>query len=581
MYGFVVWRDLRKTEDFAELFIKTHTKVNPFRDTGITYHNLVLDHFKIVWYQPQKSSALPLLSFANNDQKFVLFWGELFGRSGEFADYVLKRITKGKHITNLNGNYSIVIIDKASGKVSISSDFIGRRKLFYTHSTDTFAVSNLDHMLIPFNLASVRYDEVSLISSLYFDWSIQGKSFLRGIETTQPDAIVEVYHDHIKKIPVKYNLSRENVHLEDIYDEFIRSLNARTEGADEVHFDLTAGLDTRTVLALLLSMNADNLTAWTLGTSGMDYQVARKLSHKYKIRHRISSAHLADEKDFETHARYLAYCMNGDTNAMRAVNKINVDPSRKIPKIIGIYGTTMLGKNVPGTKDSETFSSTSFKNRHNIIVKDDSFTVELKERLSAYIEEVASTYPHHFEEMYYFRERCGTWGSVVFNSTWDNQHITPFEDIVALQKGLSLPKDVRYQTKSQHYILKKTSPFLYWYPINNNIFNNEYTSFIPAALRLKAGVFVNKVNGKLNRIFNPNRTDIFSQRKETFNTYFHGSVEPLLKHENSISRKLLDSDYLQALCGNLKDDNNGCFVNAQLYSIELWRCICEEMRGLN
>jgi hypothetical protein len=578
MYGFVFFQNQDLKRNFTESFITVHKQVNPFVNEGIVYESVGVDDVHAILYKPQDSEALPLLTNAIDPAYFVLFWGELFGFDGNPSREILRRLHQREEITNLNGNYSIIVWNRHTKTITVTSDFIGRRKLYYTQNEEITAFSNLDHMLIPFLTDPLQYDEVSLTSSLFFDWSLQGTSFIKKIHTSHPDRYMVFHRGDCHETEVFYNLHQKESRIEDVHQGFLRSLSERIGAGEEVHFDLTAGLDTRTVLALLLELKGIKMTAWTLGTSGTDYEVARKLAQKYGVDHKISSSSLADGTEFMKHAEYLSYVMNGDTNTLRAVNRINRDVGRSIPKVIGIYGTTMLGKNVPGLSSVEAFKKSTFTNKHAVVLNDDTLAQKLRERFESYVDSLQKAYPDMYEEIYYFRERCGVWGRVVFDSTWDNHHITPFEDVFTLQKGLSLPKSIRYRTKSQHYILRKTSPYLYWYPINDNVFNNDYTSFLPDEWSKTLRKFIDRVHGKLNRIFLHNQSDIFTLRKNTFNEFYPRLIKPLLCEDNSITQNLIGKKYLDALSGPLINDNEGSLIRAQLYSIELWRKVCEGMR---
>ncbi|MDO9578175.1 MAG: hypothetical protein Q7J16_09840 [Candidatus Cloacimonadales bacterium] len=336
-------------------------------------------------------------------------------------------------------------------------------------------------------------------------------------------------------------------------------------------------LNYKSVQRCLTHSDIKTLTAWTLGKSGTDFQIASKIAKHFNLQHKISSELLADCEEFKQHAHYLSFCMNGDTTALRAINKIEVNPVRNAPKVIGIYGTIATGKNIVGSVDYDSYKKIMFAKKHRIQIKSTEVALSLKKKLDTYIDELSEIYPKLYQEMFYLRERCGTWGGVVFNSTWNTNYVTPFEDIIALQKGLSLPEKLRRKTKSQHVILKRISAYLYWLPINQNIFNNDYTSFLPEKMRVKAHSFIARINGKWQQISHQNKNDIVAQRTDAFHKYFSSIVEPLLLREDSIAIIILSKKEIENLCNTFNETKRNAFICAQLYSMELWKNLIEEM----
>jgi len=578
MHGFLLHTASINNTEFVYSYTNVHKKVNTFTDLGIVYNNcLISDVYSLIYYQPSAENALTLLSSAELDNYYILFYGELFDVNDmSAAEYVKAKLINGDEVTNLNGNYSLIIIDKSNNRVNISCDFIGRRKLYYTYKNKALAISNYDHMLIPFIQEPVSLDLTSIYSSLYFDSSLKGYSFLKDVSTTNPDYITIIHNDIIDHQKIEYPLYSES-RIEDIEKEFSRYINNRVKGCKKVNIDLTAGIDSRTVLSLMLERGNSSITAWTLGKTGMDFKVAQKIAKHVNIEHKLSSATLSDEAEFQKHANFLAYCSNGSTNSLRAVNKIEINFNRTIPKIIGIYGTIAVGKNISGNVDYATYKKGIQKNKKNLSPQSKDISEELLMRCSDYIDQLKDSYPELYQEMYYIRQRCGVWGAVVFNSTWDMQYITPFEDIRSIQKGLGLPSEVRKKSVPQHKMLKKHSKYLYWLPINQNIFNNHYTSFINEKLRIKLRKFTGRVVTKLYSLSRSDGNNITQQRNELFKEYFKTSIQPLLLRENSISRKIFSDSELNKIINLLLIDNDG-YICAQLYTFELWKNIIEQMK---
>jgi len=349
MYGFLLWKSNSSIDEekFAYNFIEAHDSINPFSKLGLKYYYSKTKGYNLITFTPKDENSMKLINIYEDEKFWVLFWGQLFIAEKNYANHIVNLLRAGISVENLNGNYSFVLLDKDNKALSIFSDFIGRRKLFYIHDKTMIAISNLDHLLVPFIPEPVKLDFTSLASSLYFDWSLKGLSFLNHIHTSTPDEIVIFEAGMQKKKKVIYSFEK-NHSFEKIIDDYYSYLNFFISDKDTIHADLTAGLDTRTVLALLLKGFNKKIITWTLGFEGEDYKVAEKISQHYNLEHRNSESSFSDLHEFITHANYLAFCKNGDTSSLRATNHLEIDLHAAIPKVIGIYGTISTGKNIPG-----------------------------------------------------------------------------------------------------------------------------------------------------------------------------------------------------------------------------------------
>lgn len=578
MYGFTFWKNNDKINEteFIENYITIHKKINPFVNIDQKYYIKKVNKYNIFYFQPQDSKAIKLIHLYESSRYFVFFWGQLFNSEDNYAKYIIDKLERDKSIENLNGNYSFILLNKESDIIEIYSDFIGRRKLFFCNVEDEFAVTNLDHLLVPFLSGSITFDKISIASSLYFDWSVAGKSFLSQIMNTNPDSILQYEKGKITLREVKYDLSSKAITFDEIIDNYTDYLDNFIRNKELVHIDLTAGFDTRTILALLLGKFKKKIVSFTLGKSGMDFNVARKIAKHFNIQHKSSSIEFSDADDFILHSRFLALCMNGDANSIRTLDKIYIDYHAEIPKIIGVYGSIKYGKYTVGDIEYDHYKELMLKNKYKIGFFSDQLLDSLKSRLYNYLDELKSTYNVRNQEIYYIRERCGNWGSMVFNSTWNLRHISPFEDIIAMQNMLSLPKNIRRKTKVQHEILRKFSTFLYLYPMNRNPFNNDYLSFIPDKLRLFIRKAWTHYESKIEQIISSNIKDISTLRLEKYHEYFSECVKPMLERQNSLNKQVLTKENRDELIRNFEKNKVGVLQISQLYTMELWKDIIDK-----
>jgi hypothetical protein len=575
MYGFSIWKSECKN-DFEQNYEELVAKLNPFDTFGINYSKHSVLGYNLLMFYPTDTAAVPLLQYKEYDKYAILMWGELFCSSTGSIDDINFRLNNNQSIEDMNGNYSLVIFNKEDKKIYITSDFLGRRKIYYS-KTKCLAISNLDHLLIPFIEGEVKYDKTSILSSLCFDWSLGGKSYIDDINVTNPDYVFVFDSQSICLRKINYAIN--SAKSEDVEVSFHSYLKHYIENIKEVHLDLTAGLDTRTILALLIKYFNKKLIAWTMGVEGMDVSVSRKIAKYFNIEHRSSSSKLADINEFELHAKFLAYIKNGDTNSYRGLNKIEYDVTRRIPKVIGIYGTVSKGKYYFGKMTCKKYEEKIFEDRNSIPFIGMDKQEELRSRLDSLLEQLSFQYSNYFQEMFYIRERCGNWGGVVFNSTWNLKHISPFEDIRSIQNNLSAPLKYRMTSQIQHKILYDASKYLYFLPVNQNIFNNGFANFLPDNVRTfgrKAFAFVQRKLKKKNRT----TFDIQAERKRLFKEYSEVKVIPLIRRKDSCISKIFNSDEIEQIVMSYLDNGKYFDIIHKAYSMEIWKQYVDEMATL-
>ena len=309
----------------------------------------------------------------------------------------------------------------------------------------------------------------------------------------------------------------------------------------------------------------------------MDFQAASKIAKHFKLIHKSSSTTFSSSLDFVHQSIYFAFCNNGDENSIRAIDSITIDYKAKIPKIIGLYGTISSGKNIVGNVHFNVYSEMMFANNLKVSFLSEKLLSLLKIRLFEYLNILKSNYTDKYQELYYIRERCGNWGSIVFNSTWNMKHLCPFEDINALQNILSLTTKIRRKGQIQHKILLDYSKYLYFYPINQNPFNNGYLLFIPEKYRLFFRKVWNFLLRKKRKLSNKAVQDISQQRFDIFFGYFKQNIKPLLIRADALNTIIMTRDDRDKLINNFEHNKIGVHQISQLYTMELWKDIVDQV----
>jgi hypothetical protein len=284
--------------------------------------------------------------------------------------------------------------------------------------------------------------------------------------------------------------------------------------ASRIEFDLTAGKDTRFILSILQDIiDKEIIITRTLGERySIDNIIAKKISDFLDIKHKIIDIGHIEKNEFRENLSFFSFFFNGDTNGLRALDKVQFDDYNNI-RFGGVrntperfYWNGILNKG----KKLTIPNVISYMNSYNFN-KDKS--IEMKNQINGTIKEV-------MEDIYSLTEnedlqtkfihlftKFSNLGSLVYQRNWQLQNIEPMNSIDFTKLILQLPL-----SSSENYLfyeigIKTNSPALYKLPINGNPFYrlslNKYRMLRPY---LK---FMQKVYRRNARFFKRKDTLIF------------------------------------------------------------------------
>ena len=176
----------------------------------------------------------------------------------------------------LEGVFSAVRIDLAKGEAEPLTDVFGMAKLFRARQGDGYVLSNsVDAIRL---LAGAKeIDPVGVASMLGFGWTAGGHTLLRDVELVEGP------------VTPRAAVPRENASALTA-DDVAGSLTALARATAEINpltCGLTAGRDTRVVLALALAAGLD-VDYYTSGhESDVDVVIARALAEEFGLRHEL------------------------------------------------------------------------------------------------------------------------------------------------------------------------------------------------------------------------------------------------------------------------------------------------------
>lgn len=235
-------------------------------------------------------------------------------------------------IRDLEGCFSTVIVNRSDGAVVPIGDVMGRRALSYYANNETLVVSPHDVALMTTGRIPLEFDYVSVCSVTAVEWSLRGKSLLKHVQTCHPAESIRWSDGHIQHVADPVIDSSNRIKAKDSravsrhLDQMIAMAQANARifagNRQEMKSDLSAGLDSRVVLSLLLSVvdEPSRIIATSVGEENcVDVRVARQVSKMYGTRFSSYVEAPPSPEGFLARCDTLAFAMNGGTPGKRAI----------------------------------------------------------------------------------------------------------------------------------------------------------------------------------------------------------------------------------------------------------------------
>jgi asparagine synthase (glutamine-hydrolysing) len=227
----------------------------------------------------------------------VLLWGSLYGHERD-GRYVQRRraapdSSPGAYLADLyerrgadvldgvNGEYAAVIVDERDGTVSLVTDRLGSRALFYTTAEDgalvfSTAIQSLaaDEFVVP------AFDPEYLVEYLTYERAFGTKTPLKGVEKVPPGSVLTVDADG-ETVTERYwypDYRPEERSLSTFVDELAARLRAALADrmADDATYGalLSGGIDSRLIVGVGDPDVAYHLSGW----ENREMRIAREVA---------------------------------------------------------------------------------------------------------------------------------------------------------------------------------------------------------------------------------------------------------------------------------------------------------------
>jgi hypothetical protein len=459
-------------------------------------------------------SAFPLLSEWLSDDLAVLVYGEIYAvkHSQLAAEHVQQ--TYRQHgsagVARLDGNFSAVVLDRQTRRITLICDRIGRRALRWHASSGSLWVSSSDVCLAALAPRELQPDLVSLASIAGVDWSLGGKSLLQGVRNLTPFQ-VEIFDvsqsDRVthrsEATPPLCNAprlgSRHSAELSRLRDEALGHLDDYFRhcwgGKLDVQISLSAGLDSRAALAVVRpQVSAAQLRVLTQGQDGdLEVSTASRISKLYGYDHTVVQPARSREH-FEERLRRLAFYRNGDGDSKRCFSVVTAERPKHFAAG-GEYGEIVRGYYYNGARGlyqttdvawARQLLERKFKRRKRYPLSDSAIASAVQQRLDDELDRYKgwSSSGHDLLDYFYLYERVGHWapGS---RSPADEWRCGVFGAPELASLAFRFPAPIGHYARIQQWLIKQRLPETRFIPLNGNQFVD--TLGWPGAPYLSAG----------------------------------------------------------------------------------------------
>lgn len=268
-------------------------------------------HLSLVWTKNSKIGDS--LSYWLGDKIFVYVWGNVAhceslamrGMSNTYEDAsndIVHSLIEAYHaegaaaFSQLTGSYFLLIYELKQKKLTIVSDHLASRPIFYTTLLDKFVFATDIRFVLSYPLVSRELDYRSVAEFLRFNM-IFGERTLYNNVFMLPPATATVINDHgayhhkywtIRFTSHKANDCSINKFSRSLADVFVSAVDRITDNTGDIALMLSGGLDSRMIAAALQVLGKKPSIAITFGELENDEVViAKRVAKEVGFRHHL------------------------------------------------------------------------------------------------------------------------------------------------------------------------------------------------------------------------------------------------------------------------------------------------------
>ncbi len=443
---------------------------------------------------PQRDYTPPLFDQLAEREQFIFCFGRVTG-AGSSAARISQAIATGgiSAARQLDGSFAAIVCEPGQQRFRAFTDLVGMWSLRCASAAGTVVLGSHDLALVAAGVASADLDLDSAASLIACDWSLGAKPLISEVRVCGANEIASYERGRLSLDFHPALTLGERVSLRDragIANAVSEVAAAFEDAAEEfvprqpsIRFSLTAGEDSRALMALLTRFPQADLLAQTSGApESEDVVVARWLAKLVGVPHQLAEQSAPQVESFQAMTRLQAICMNGLTNAKRALTRIpHWEPRRRV--LCGGEGGELYtgflyrsGRGLPARTSVDELASRlvthRFKRWRSLAITDQEWIERLTRRLVESLGRLASISEdtHDLLDLFYLYERYALWGAYGEHSTWTRRW-TPFNNTIAIRRAYRLPPPIGVHCTVHELLIRRHLPLLaYLTPVNGSEF---------------------------------------------------------------------------------------------------------------
>lgn len=544
----------------------------------------------VIW-TPAAAPA-PLVTEHIREELAVLSFGELADGSST-AQRIAEEFRESgvEKVRHLNGTFCAIIVDRRERRVHVIADRVGRLAASCWVRDGRLHVAAHEVLLgvcgCPFEL-----DPVSAASVVGCGWSISAAPLNHNLLRIDGRRKLEWTREQSRVLdvpifgPGSRVDSRDQRGIEQVVGSMCevvtRGALARSKTTSEVEVGLTAGLDSRAVLAALLAgFRRDQLRLYTTGTpASRDVRVATKIARYLGLHHEQRPFEPPSSGAFQAHDSLRAFLANGDTSSRGSLAPIPAP--RKPGQIIagGGGGEIFRGYyyriagNAVGTKQvvqrliSRKFVRLNELGMRSTLVAD--VTQRIEQCFASYA--ALSRAREDWLDLFYQHERFAHFAAPSARKQ-DASRWLPFADADLLTLAWQLPAPLAAHCDVHRQLIRRFLPLrLYWTPLNGKHPPAwEGTGRAQKLLR-DAAVAFGYARKKLSAMSKDPTEGVTAEG--LFATAVYDYVSVLLKSTGSVALAILDEALVDKLLEEHRSRRNRIDALGPLVNMEHYRQLC-------
>ena len=304
---------------------------------------------------------MPLES--GDGQRALMITGEHFPQSNGHVDGhvmsqdLLRLYTQSetKLLRHLNGWFSGVAIDLCAGTATLFNDRYGMGRVYVHEGEEEFIFASEAKAILSIRPDLRKIDPAALGEYLRFNCVMGNKTLFRGISLLPVASSWRFKHGTTPHKGTYFEFTEWEQQEPDIPERFQERFNAAmaritpryTEGPEKVGLSLTAGLDTRVILAAA-SADGKFMPSYTFGGlwgETYDIRAARMLAQRCNNSHEVIKIQEQFLRDFSKYARKSVYLSDGTHDSILGAHDVYFNEvARKIApiRLTGKFGSEVV-----------------------------------------------------------------------------------------------------------------------------------------------------------------------------------------------------------------------------------------------